>query len=134
MLAGGLCLLLVTGCLQRPSAPESRAAYFVEKLVLEPQALEDLHAVAVFPADGPADVLATEVPVRTALAYLRARVRLGARLGFHTGDVAKPSPERRQVTVSVSEGLTFGTRDAVHFQVDLTRQDGDWMITQLHAD
>jgi hypothetical protein len=61
-------------------------------------------------------------------------VRLGAKLGFHTGDVVKPSAERRQVTVSVTEGLALGTRDAVHFQIDLTRQDGGWMITQLHAD
>jgi len=134
LLAAWLCLTLIGGCPLRPSEPESRAAYFIEKLIREPQAVEDLQAVAVFPAERGPEAFLDDLPVRTALMYLRARARLGAELGIHTGGASTPAPDRRRVAVSVSEGLVIGATEAVRFQVELSRRDDQWMVTRLSAD
>ncbi len=134
MLAGLLCLAIGAGCSLRPSAPETRAVYFIEKLIHEPGALDDLRAVAVFPDDrGPESFLDT-LPVRTALLYLRARARLGADLKIRSSHAAAPGPDRRRVTVGVSEGAAIGIAEPVRFQVELARRDDQWMVTGLSAD
>jgi hypothetical protein len=135
ILAGLLCVVvLIGGCPQRPSAPETRAAYFVGKLIREPDAVDDLRAVAQFPEERGPDVFLDELPVRTALVYLRARARLGAELGIHAGTVAAPSPDRRRVVVSVTEGLAIGTTEAVRLQVELSRRGDQWMVTRVATD
>lgn len=134
VLAGLLCMTIGAGCSLRPSAPENRAAYFIEKLIHEPGAIDDLRAVAIFPDDrGPESFLAV-LPARTALLYLRARARLGADLNIRSSHAAAPAPDRRRVTVSVSEGPAIGVVEPVRFQVELARRDDQWMVTGLTAD
>jgi len=121
------------GCPQRPSAPESRAVYFVEKLIREPQAIDDLRAVAVFPdGRGPAAFL-DDLAVRTAITFLQARVRLDTDLRIHSRGASAPSPERRLVTVSVNEGLAIGTALSIQFQVELVRRENEWMVIHIAA-
>lgn len=134
MLAALACIAGLNGCDLRPSAPESRAEYFVEKLIREPQALDDLRAVARLAEDENPDALATDTPTRAAITYLRARARLGAKLGFHVADSARLDAGHRRVSVDVSEGVTVGGAEAVRFQVDMAQSDGDWRVARLHAD
>lgn len=122
------------GCDVRPSAPESRAEYFVRKLVREPQALADLRAVAALPESGAPDDLLADLPTRTALTYLRARARLGADLGVHVAGTVTPAPDERRVEVVVSEGLAIGARPTVRFSVELRRTGDDWRVVRLRAD
>lgn len=134
LLLGLACVAGFAGCDFRPSAPESRAEYFVEKLVREPQALDDLRAVAqLAEGEGP-EALVRDIPTRTAVTYLRARLRLGADLGFHVAGLARDAPDRKLVNVSVSEGLAVGAADSVRFQVEMVRAGADWRVARLHAD
>jgi hypothetical protein len=134
-LAAAMVSAAVSGCgLLRPSAPESRAEYFIEKLVLEPQAVDDLRAVAVLPEAGAPDDLLADVPTRTAVTYLRARARFEAELRFHVAGSARPAADERRVEVVVSEGLAVGARQTVRFSVDLKQVDDDWRVVRLHAD
>lgn len=125
----------VGGCgLLRPSAPESRAEYFVKKLVLEPQALDDLRAVAVVPESAAPEDLLADVPTRTAITYLRARTQFDADLGFHVAGSARPAADERRVEVVVSEGVAVGARQTVRFSVELKKVGDDWRVVRLHAD
>jgi hypothetical protein len=134
MLAGVACLAGLAGCNLRPSAPESRAEYFVEKFIRTPQAADDLRAVTALAAGESPEALAGDPHTRTAIQYLRARERLGAALGFHVSGTRSAAPDRKQVTVTVSEGLAVGGAEAVRLQVELTRRDSDWIVTRLSAD
>lgn len=134
MLAGLLCLAIGAGCSLRPSEPENRAVYFVEKLIHEPEAIDDLRAVAIFPDDRGVEGFLSGLPARTALLYLRARARLGADLNLRSSHAVAPEPDRRRVTVSVSEGPAIGVAEPVRFQVELARRDDQWMVTGLTAD
>jgi hypothetical protein len=134
-LVGLLCSVALGACDFRPSAPESRAQYFVEKLVREPQAVDDLRGVARLAEGESPDVFATDLPTRTALTYLRARQRLGAQLGFHVAGTRRPSADNRVVSVVVSEGLAaLNEGMAVRFQVELQKQEDVWLVTRLHSD
>lgn len=135
LLVGLLYGVVLGACDVRPSAPESRAEYFVEKLIREPQAVDDLRDVARLAEGESPDALANELPTRTALTYLRARQRLGAKLGFHVAGTRRTAPENRVVNVVVSEGvaaLNEGT--AVRFQVELQKQEDAWLVTRLRSD
>lgn len=122
------------GCDVRPSAPESRAEYFVKKLVLEPRALDDLRAVALLPESAMPDDLLTDVPTETAVTYLRARTQFDAELGFHVAGTARPAVDERRVEVVVSEGIAVGTHQTVRFSVDLRKVGDDWRVVRLRAD
>lgn len=126
--------LAAGGCDARPSAPETRAEYFVRKMVREPQALEDLRAVALLPESGRPDELIADLPAHTAVTYLRARARLGAELGFHVAGTLQPAVDERRVDVVVSEGLGLGATPTVRFSVELRRVGGDWRVARLRAD
>jgi hypothetical protein len=135
VLVGLLCGIAAAACDFRPSAPESRAEYFVEKLIHEPQAVEELRGVARLAQDESPDSLANDLPTRTALTYLRARQRLGAKFGLHVAGTQRPAPDNRVVNVVVSEGaavLNEGT--AVRFQVELQKQEDAWLVTRLRSD
>ncbi|HJW81873.1 MAG TPA: hypothetical protein VJ396_06465 [Acidiferrobacterales bacterium] len=135
LLVGLLCGIVVVACDFRPSAPESRAEYFVEKLIREPQAVEELRSVARLAEGESPDALANDLPTRTTLTYLRARQRLGAKFGLHVAGTQRPTPDNRAVTVVVSEGtavLNEGT--AVRFQVELQKQEDAWLVTRLRSD
>jgi len=125
----------IGGCgLLRPSAPESRAEYFIKKLVLEPRAHSDLRAVAVLAESAVPDDLLADVPTRTAVTYLRARTRFDADLGFHVAGSARPAADERRVEVVVSEGLAVGPRQTVRFSVELKKVGDDWRVVRLRAD
>jgi hypothetical protein len=135
VLAGLLCGVALGACDFRPSAPESRAEYFVEKLIREPQAVEDLRSVARLAEGMRPEALANDLPTRTALTYLRARQRLGAKHGFHVAGTRRPAPGSREVVVVVSEGLVALNEGAgVRFQVELQKLDDAWLVTRLHSD
>jgi hypothetical protein len=135
VLVGLLCGVALAACEFRPSAPENRAEYFVEKLVCEPQAMEELRGVARLVEGESPDTLASDLPTRSALVYLRARVRLGAKLGFRAVGTQRPVPGSRVVTVMVSEGVAvLKESTAVRFQVELQKHEGAWLITRLRSD
>ena len=122
------------GCDFRPSAPETRAEYFVEKLVREPQALEDLRAVSDLPETGAPDDLLADLPTHTAVMYLRARAQFDAELGFHVAGTARPASDVRRVDVVVSEGIAVANRQAVRFNVELKKIGEDWRVVRVRAD
>jgi hypothetical protein len=135
VLAGLLCGAMLGACDFRPSAPESRAEYFVEKLIREPQAVEDLRGVARLAEGESPEALVNDLPTRTALTYLRARQRLGAKQGFHVAGTRRPATDTRVVNVVVSEGLAaLNEGTGVRFQVELQKQDDAWLVTRLHSD
>lgn len=134
-LATAMLVAVLGGCeLLRPGAPESRAEYFIKKLVLEPQAIDDLRAVAVLPSTAVPDDLLADVPTRTAVAYLRARTQFDADLGFHAAGSARPAVDESRVEVVVSEGLAVGVRQTVRFSVELKKVGDDWRVVRLRAD
>jgi hypothetical protein len=116
----------------RPNAPDNRAAYFMEKFVEQPVALDDLRSVAEFSDTAGPDGLIGDVRTSTAITYLRGRVRLGAKLRFQSEDLAGKDSVQR-VRVAVSEGLNMTDANALIFQVDLVRRDSVWMVTRLTA-
>jgi len=128
------CLVAVSGCNLRPSAPESRAVYFVEKFVREPHAVEDLSAVIWLSAGQTPDMLLADVPTRTAIVYLRARANQQASLGFHSVGIIAAKGDRRVIQVSVSEGMAIGGADPIRFDVELEKRDAEWRVIRLHAD
>ena len=135
LLAGLLCVVAFGACDFRPSAPESRAEYFVEKLISEPQAVEELRSVARLAEGESPDSLANDLPTRTALTYLRARQRLGAKFGLHVAGTQRPAPDSRVVSVVVSEGTAvLNEVAAVRFQVELQKQEDAWLVTRLRSD
>ena len=135
LLVGLLCGIAAGACDFRPSAPESRAEYFVEKLIREPQAVEELRSVARLAEGESPDALANDLPTRTALTYLRARQRLGAKFGLHVAGTQRPAPDNRVVNVVVSEGAAvLNEGAAVRFQVELQKQEDAWLVTRLRSD
>jgi hypothetical protein len=134
MLVAIACVAGVVSCNPRPSAPESRAEYFVEKFIREPQAADDLRAVAQL-ADGQSpDELMSDLTTRTAVTYLRDRARLGAKLGFHVAGIGRAKDGRMLVNVIVNEGVAVGGADEVRFEVEMQKSGQDWRVTHLHAD
>lgn len=130
-----LCAAVLAACDFRPSAPESRAEYFVEKLIREPQAVDELRSVAQLAEGESPDTFANDLPTRSALIYLRARQRLGARFGVHVAGTQQPALDTRVVTVVVNEDATvLNESAAVRFQVELQKQEGAWLVTQLRSD
>jgi len=135
LLAGLLCVVAFGACDFRPSAPESRAEYFVKKLIHEPQAVDELRGVARLAEGESPDALASDLPTRTALIFLRARQRLGASLGLHTAGTLRPAPDKRVVSVVVSESAAvLNEGAAVRFQVELQKQEDAWLVTRLRSD
>ena len=135
LLVGLLCGIAFTACDFRPSAPESRAEYFVERLVREQPPVDELRSVARLAEGASPDTLANDLPTRTALVYLRARQRLGAVFGLHVAGTEQPAADTRVVSVVVSEGaavLNEGT--TVRFQVELQKQEDAWLVTHLRSD
>lgn len=135
LLVGLLCGVAISACDVRPSAPESRAEYFVEKLIIEPQAGEALHSVARFAEGDSPDSLARDLPAQNALMYLRARQRLGATFGVHVAGTQRPAENTRVVSVAVSEKVAALNENAVvRFQVELQYLDDAWQVTRLRSD
>ena len=131
---GVACLLGLLACQDRPSTPESRAEYFMEKLLLEPQAVEDLRAVAWLAETQTPESLVGDLSTRTAVTYLRARAQLGIALGVHATGSVTLAAGRKRIQVLVAEGLAAGTAEPMRFDVDLERRDEEWRVTGLRAD
>jgi hypothetical protein len=135
LLVGLLCGIAAVACDLRPSAPENRAEYFVEKLIREPQAVEELRSVARLAEGESPDALANDLPTRTALTYLRARHHLGAKFGLRVAGSQRPATDSRVVSVVVSEGTAvLNEGAAVRFQVELQKQEDAWLVTRLRSD
>jgi hypothetical protein len=126
-------LLMAAACGFRPSAPESRAAYVIEKLIEQSQATDDLRAVAVVPEGQDPDVLIGDVATRTALVYLRGRVRFGASLRTRAAGYSAKG-DGLQVSVTVSEGLIMTGAEAARFRVELVRRDSEWVVARVSVD
>jgi len=134
MLVAIACVAGIAGCNQRPSAPESRAGYFVEKFIREPQAADDLRAVTQLAEGQSPDDLVTDMATRTAVTYLRDRAHLGAKLGFHVTGMTEVMPGNMKVNVIVNEGVAVAAADEVRFEVELQKSGQDWRVTRLRAD
>ncbi len=135
VLAGLLCGVALGACDSRPSAPESRAEYFVEKLIHDPQPGDEVRSMARLAEGDSPDSLAKDLPTRNALTYLRARQRLGAKFGLHVSGTQRPAPASRVVSVVVSEGAAvLNEGAAVRFQVELQKQEDAWLVTRLRSD
>ncbi len=135
LLAGLLCGIAASACDLRPSAPESRAEFFIEKLIHEPQATDELRSVTRLEEGQSPDSLANDPRTRNALAYLRARERLDAKFGLHIAGTKRPAPDTRVVNVVVSENVTALNAGAVvRFQVELQKQEDAWLVTRLRSD
>lgn len=135
LLVGLLCGMAAAACDFRPSAPESRAEYFVERLIQVPQPVEALRSVARLADDASPDSLVHGLPTRAALNYLRARWRLGAKFGLHVAGTQRPSADLRVASVVVSEGAAvLNKRAAVRFKVELQKQNDAWLVTRLRSD
>lgn len=138
LLAVLLCGIAVSACEFQssapPRAPESRAEYFVERMIREPQPVDELRSVARLAEGANPDSLANDLPARTALTYLRARQRLGAKFGLHVADTKKTAADSRVVNIVVSEGAAaLNESAAVHFQVEMQKQEGAWLVTRLRS-
>src|SRR4030067_911078 len=90
LLAGLLCGIAASACDFRPSAPESRAEYFVEKLIHEPQAEDELRSVMRLAEGQSPDSLANDPLTRNTLTYLRARPRPRATVRAHGAGPPEP--------------------------------------------
>jgi len=135
LLAGLLCGIAASACDFRPSAPESRAEYFVEKLIHEPQAEDELRSVMRLAEGQSPDSLANDPLTRNTLTYLRARQRLGATFGLHVAGSQKPAPDTRVVSVVVSESAAaLNEGAAMRLQVELQKQEDTWLVTRLRSD
>jgi len=134
VMVGLLCGIVVGACDSRPSAPESRAEYFVEKLISEPQAVEELRSVARL-----AKAKARCARERSADAH---RTDLSAcptsprcKLGLRVAGSQRPATDSRVVSVVVSEGTAvLNEGAAVRFQVELQKQEDAWLVTRLRSD
>jgi hypothetical protein len=125
----------LAGChLLRPSAPESRAIYFVEKMVREPTATDDLRAVMWLADDQLPDSFVTDLPTRTALTYLRTRHRLGASLKFSSTVRLSPTATRKTVRVTVRDPGAGKSADAVLFDIGLEKRGTEWRAIRLQTE
>jgi hypothetical protein len=132
-LVGAVVLLLVAGCPFRPTAPQSRAEYFIDKLIQAPQDTDDLRAVVWLTAGQNPEMLISDLPTRTAVTYLRARARSGAALGVHAAGVTTLAPDRQRVQLDVTE--TGAARsEPVRFDAELEKRGQEWRVVRLHAD
>ena len=135
MLVALLWAITLSACDTRPSAPETRASYFVEKFIIDPQNQEDLRSVTQLSEQESPEILANDLQTRAAVSYLRARYRLGAEFGFHIAGTNRMKNGNKVVNVVVSEGVAKVGKDAaVRFQVELRNQDRRWVVVRLHSD
>lgn len=130
-----LWLAALGGCDTRPSAPETRASYFVEKFIVEPQNESDLRGMTGLSGNQSLETLVNDLQTRTAISYLRARHRLGAKFGFHIAGTSRRADGIKIVNVVVNEGVaTVEKETAVRFQVALRNQDRQWLVVHLQSD
>ena len=130
-----LWLAAVGACDSRPTAPETRASYFVEKFIVDPQNEDDLRSVTALSENESPETLVNDLQTRAAVSYLRARHRLGAQFGFHIAGTSRMKSGNKVVNVVVSEGVATAGKDAVvRFQVELRNQDRSWVVVRLQSD
>ena len=132
-LVGAIGLLVIAGCSLRPTTPQNRAEYFVDKFIRAPQDTDDLHTVAWLAEGQTPDMLIGDLPTRTAVAYLRARARSGVALGVHATGVTTLAPERRRVQLDVTEPAAAGA-PPVRLETELEQRDHEWRVVRLRAD
>lgn len=131
---GLACMVLLAGCeAPAPTAPESRATFFVERFIRAPHAESEWRDLVELGDNPSPDSLLADLPTRNAMTYLRARATLGEPLGFHLSDTRDLAAGRKQVVVVVSEGSGV-SRDPVRVRVELVRRDPHWKITRLQTE
>lgn len=133
VLVGAVLLVVMAGCPFRPTAPQSRAEYFIDKLIHAPQDTEDLRAVAWLTEGQNPEMLINDLPTRTAVTYLRARAHAGAALGVHAAGVTTPAPDRQRVLLDVTE-TGVARAEPVRFETELEKREQEWRVIRLHAD
>lgn len=115
----------------RSGVPERRAEAFIEQMIIAPDATDELGALADLTPGARPDALVDGVAARTALAYLRTRARLGARVRINAKD-GQMLDDHRQVTVTAREGLA-GV-EALRFQVTLVQREDEWRVARVSAE
>ncbi len=129
-------LAVVAGCELFRDAAESRARFFLETLVQEPDNRERLSELSK-PADGPETVL-EGLSTRLAIDYLRARHRQGMTLELAVTAAQRLDADRRQVLIAASAnppGLRQESDGRIRFQVALElSEQRQWLVTRVTAE
>lgn len=128
----------VAGCEWFRDAAESRARFFLETLVREPDNRARLNELAKPAAgDDPAAVL-DGLSTQLAIGYLRARHRQGMALDFAVTAAQHPDPSHRTVRVAVAThpaGLRLERDDRIRFEVALEMsEEHGWRVTRVSAE
>lgn len=128
-------MAVLGACDSRPSAPETRASYFVQKFITEPQNDVDLRSVSRLAENESPETLVDDLQTRSAVSYLRARHRHGAEFSFHITANTRTASGHKIVNVVVSEtAATVGKDAVVRFQVELRQQNNAWVVARLQSD
>lgn len=131
-------LAVVAGCELFRDAAESRARFFLETLVQEPDNRERLGELSK-PADGlgPESVL-EGLNTRLAVDYLRARHRQGITLDLNVTAAQRLDAGRRLVLIAASAnppGLRQESDGRIRFQVALeSSEQRQWLVTRVTAE
>jgi len=128
-------LAAVAGCDWFRDSPETRAKFYLETLVREPDNRERLDELAT-PA-GSESVLAG-LGTQLAVDYLRARQRQGMALDFAVTAAQRTDPSHRSVRVAAAtypSGVRTDRDSRVRFEVtlELSEQNG-WRVTRVSAE
>ena len=130
-----LCMAGLGACDSRPSAPETRASYFVQKFITEPQNAVDLRGVSRLAEKDSPETLVDDLQTRSAVSYLRARHRHGAEFSFHIAANTRTASGHKIVNVVVSEtAAPVGKDSVVRFQVELRQQNNARVVVRLQSD
>ena len=131
-------LVGAAGCEWFRDAAESRARFFLETLVREPDNRARLNELAKPAAgDDPATVL-DGLSTQLAIGYLHARHRQGMALDFAATVAQRADPNHRLVRVAVAAhpaGLRQEHDGRVRFEVALERsEEHGWRVTRVSAE
>jgi hypothetical protein len=131
-------LAVVAGCELFRDAAESRARFFLETLVQEPDNRERLSELSK-PADGHGSETVLEgLSTRLAIDYLRARYRQGMTLDLAVTAAQRLDAGRRQVLIAASAnppGLHPESDGRIRLQVALElSEQRQWLVTRVTAE
>ncbi|MBI5612275.1 MAG: hypothetical protein HY942_04270 [Gammaproteobacteria bacterium] len=131
-------LAVVAGCELFRDAAESRARFFLETLVQQPDNRERLSELSK-PADGQGfEAVLDGLGTRLAIDYLRARHRQGMTLELAVTAAQRLDAGRRLVLIAASAdptGLRQESDGRVRFQVALElSEQRQWLVTRVTAE
>lgn len=131
-------LAAIAGCDRLQDSPESRARFFLETLVREPDKLASLNELVKTTDGGDAESVLDGLGTQLAIGYLRARRHQGMDLDFAVTAAQRSDPSHRRVRVTVA-APSAGTRPEpdshIRFEValELSEEQG-WRVTRVSTE